>query len=119
MIAKNVMRIDKHDKSITFRVSCSCSDPEHDITIDFEKDDEIPEMYFMTTYRNMAWSCYWKNNNWFDAQWRKFKAIIKLLFTGYIELSDDFIIQGEEHIDSFIEALEEGKKHMKGEVAER
>ena len=48
MIAKNVMKIDKHDNSITFRVACSCSDPEHEITIDFEKDDKIPGMYFMT-----------------------------------------------------------------------
>jgi len=118
VIEKNVMKVDEYKDSITFRIACDCGDPEHDTTIDFEKDKDLPTMYFMTISKNMAWSCYWKNNNWFDAQWRKLKAIFKLFFTGYIELGDDFIIKGEEHIDSFIKALEEGKRHMKGETSE-
>lgn len=118
MIEKNVMKVAEYKDSITFRIACDCGDSEHDVTIDFEKDEELPEMYFMTIYKTMAWSCYWGNHNWFYAQWKKLKAIFKLLFTGYIELGDDFIIRGEEHINSFIKALEEGKKHMKGEVPE-
>lgn len=37
-----------------------------------------------------------------------------MLFKGYIEVEESFILRGEEHIDSFIEALEEGKQYLKG-----
>ena len=53
--------------------------------------------------------------NWFKRIWKRIKCSIKVLFTGYVELEESFIIQGEEQINDFIKALEEGRAHiMKG-----
>jgi hypothetical protein len=34
------------------------------------------------------------------------------------ELNEDFILEGEEHIDSFINALKEGKEYLKSKQKE-
>jgi len=115
MIEKNVMKIDKYENSITFRLACDCTDHDHDTTITFERDKKVEGMYFIYFHKMMVWSCYWGHNKWFPRQWRKIKALLKLLFTGYIEIDEEIVLRGEEHINSFIKALEEGKKHMKGE----
>ncbi len=114
MIEKNVMKTSEYEKSITFRAGCECGSNDHDATIDFEKDKEIPEMYFINFYKKIEWSCYWGNRNWYERQWKKVKAILTIIFKGYIEMEDSFIFRGDESVDSFIKALEEGKKHMKG-----
>jgi len=36
-----------------------------------------------------------------------------MLFKGYVEIEESFLLRGEEHIDSFIEALKEGKEYVK------
>ncbi len=115
MIEKNVMKTDEHKNSITFRVGCDCGSDDHDITIDFEKDEDEPSVYHLTFYKKVEWSCYWGNYNWIKRQWKKVKPIFKIIFLGYMEMEENFRFRDEDHINSFIKALEEGKKHMKGE----
>ena len=35
-----------------------------------------------------------------------------MLFTGYVEVEESFILDGDTHVDSFIQALQEGKQKI-------
>ena len=106
------MKTAEYDNSIFYRVACSCGDDEHDLTIEFERDPKCPDMIFLNFYKDLAWSSYWGDTNFFSRLWRKLKTSLRILFVGYIEIEESFIIEGENHIDSFIKALEEGKEYI-------
>ncbi len=109
MISKNVMKTDEFEDSIYYRAACNCGSDDHDITIEFEI---VYSMLFLNFYKNIAWCSHWGDLNWFERIWKRIKCSLRMLFTGYVELEESFIIQGEENINYFIEALEEGKKYL-------
>lgn len=113
-----VMKTNEYENSVFYRVACSCGSDEHDLTIEFEKDSKCPDMIFLNFYKDLAWSSYWGDSNFFGRIWRRLKTSLRIFFIGYIEVEESFILQGEEHINSFIKALEEGKKHIKNEKGE-
>ena len=113
MISKNVMKTDEFEDSIFYRAACSCGSNEHDVTIEFEIHKDVPTMLFLNFHKNIAWCSHWGNLNWFERVWKRIKCSLVMLFTGYVELEESFIIQYEDQIDSFIEALKEGKKLIK------
>ena len=108
-----VMKTDEYEDSIFYRVACSCGSDGHDLTIGFERDPNMPDMIFINFYKDLAWSSYWGDSNFFTRIWRRFKTSLRIFFIGYIEVEESFILQGEKHIDSFIKALEEGKDFIK------
>jgi hypothetical protein len=108
-----VMKTNEFEDAVYYRVACSCGSDDHDLTIEFERDPELPDMLFLNFYKDLAWSSYWGDSNFFNRIWKRFKASLRIFFVGYIEVEESFIIQGEEHIDSFIKALEEGKQFIK------
>jgi hypothetical protein len=107
------MKTDEFNDSIFYRAACSCGSNKHDIMIEFEYDEDIPSVIFLNFYKNIVWCSHWKNLNWFGRVWKRIKCSLKMLFTGYIELEESFIIEGEEDINAFIEALIEGKVYIK------
>lgn len=113
MISKNVMKTDEFKDSIFYRAACSCGSNEHDVTIEFEIDEDIPSMLFLNFHKKVAWCPSWSNLNLFQRIGSRIACSLEMIFTGYIELEESFIIQGEEDINSFIEALKEGKKLIK------
>jgi len=114
LISKNVMKLNNFDDSIYYKADCSCGDSDHEILIEFEKDKECPDMIFLNFYKNIAWCSHWGSDNIFYNFWKRVKCAIKVLFTGYVELEESFIIQGEDSINDIIKALEEGKEYIKG-----
>jgi hypothetical protein len=112
MISNKVMKTEEFDDAIYYRLPCSCGSKDHDITLEFEHDEEIPEMVFLNVYMNLVWSSYWGDTNFFQIIWRKIKTALRIIFVGHIELEESFILKGEDHIDAFIEALNEGKRLM-------
>lgn len=109
-----VMKTNEFEDSVYYRATCSCGSDEHDITIEFEIDKDIDHMIFLNFYKKVYWSANWKSNdNWFKNILFRIKGAFKILFFGYLELQEDFILEGEEHIDSFINALKEGKEYLK------
>jgi hypothetical protein len=111
MISKNVMKTNEFDDSIYYRVVCSCGSDDHDITIEFEKDKEIPSMIFLNFYKKIGWCSHWGNLNWFEGVWKRIKCSFLMLFTGYVELEESFTLS-EDNIDPFIEAFTEGKEFV-------
>lgn len=58
------------------------------------------------------WNDSWGSPPFYERWWARIKASLRILFTGYIELNADFMIQDVDHLEAFIEALEEGKQKM-------
>jgi len=87
---------------------------EHDVILELEIDEDIDNMIFLNFWKKIYWSANWKSNdNWFRNILFRIKGALKILFFGYLEFQEDFILEGEEHIDSFINALKEGKQFIK------
>ena len=120
MISNKVMKTEEFEDSIYYRIACSCGSDDHDMTIEFEHDKKFPSMLFVNMYKKLAWSSYWgMDNTWYKNIWKRITGAAKMLFKGYIEVEESFILKGEDHVDSFIKALEEGKVYIKsGPMAE-
>jgi hypothetical protein len=106
------MKTDDFGDSIWYKVNCDCNSDDHITTIEFEHDKEF---HFMTLnfYKKMVWTSRWGDIAWYERLWRRITCAFKMLFTGYIEIEEYVILQDEEHISSFIEALQEGKQRIK------
>ena len=96
-------------QAVYYRISCDCDSREHDMSIGFEWDDGIMEMFL---YKTFYWKDYYACFPWYERVWKRISASLKLLFGGYVEMQGDILILREEHIDSFIEALQEGKAKL-------
>ncbi len=114
MISKNVMRTHEFKDSIYYKAECACGSSEDVVTIEFEKDISLSNMIILNFYKHIAWCSYWGSTNIFYNFWKRIKCATKVLFTGYVDLEESFLIQGEESINDLIKALEEGKDYMKG-----
>jgi len=108
MISNRVMKMDEFKEAIFYKADCSCGEDDHITTIEMEYDSQINDIS-INFYKTIAWCSHWNNYNWFERVWKQLKASIKLLFTGYIELEEIFTLEGGEHLNTFIEALHEGR----------
>ena len=135
--SKRVMLVNDYGDSITYRCACDCGEAEHDVYIDFEYDKKM-SMLFLNFYKDIYFFDGFRQNVlWFDDvikkvkekmykeaiydflddtlfyYWKNFRyrlrKAVRIIFTGYLEMNDEFILQDIEHIDNFIKALEEGK----------
>lgn len=113
MISKNIMKTSEFKDSIYYRASCSCGSDEHDVIIEFEIDEKIPDQIYLNFYKNIAWCSHWGTLSWYESLWKRLSCSLKMLFTGYVELEESFLLNEESNIDSFIEALQEGKEYIK------
>ena len=102
------MKVHEYDDSVTYRVACDCEDPECDMLIDLEIDHKI-NMIFLTMSKTLRWSSYWGDNPWYTRMWIRLKCAAKVILTGYIELTESFVMK-ESQVDGMIKALEEGKQ---------
>jgi len=141
---QGVMLCDQYDDdSVLYRCSCSCGDPSHDVYIDISFDKELNMLslefwkrvsFFKFDRRDLLWFDNFKeyvikrkikqallylfDNTfiyWFDNFKYRLKNSIKLIFTGYLDMEEDFIFQGEKHISNFIECMKEGLYLVKQE----
>jgi hypothetical protein len=102
-----------HDfgKSVFYRVACHCGDSDHDLSLEIEAE-AVPSMplHFYGRYNVPN---YWRSNNFVSRLFKRISTALKILFVGWVEIEDDFLMMEEKHIDAFIAALEEGKQKIK------
>lgn len=95
---------------IAYRVACDCHGRDCDLMMDYEIDHDY---HILNFYKKLEFSAHdWGKFSIIKTLWNKLKAIKKILFNGYIEVESNLIIRGEEHIQNFINALEEGKRFI-------
>jgi len=104
------------DMSKTYQLLCNCSDPRHNWTVDIELNKEwgvqltiYGDMYYYPNYSYGKFLCDLRNR--ITNYWRRLGAVIRLLFTGYLEMNTDLMIIDEKHLNSFIGILEEGRDY--------
>ncbi len=108
----------KSSRSVMMRAACNCAGDDCDIHIDLEYDKDFKTMdmifsknvYFFDDIRDPETAADNLRNIF-----HRIKKAIKLIFTGYLEMNEDFIFIGEDQINSFISALQQGKEYIKKE----
>lgn len=109
MVSNRIMKLEENKKAVMFRAACDCTDQDCDMTIDMEVDDGF---LYLTLFKKLRWSSYWNCKNWFHDKWLRIKCCLKLLFTGYIEVEESFLMR-ENQVDDFINAIVEAKEKLK------
>lgn len=108
------MTTEKFEDSIFYRSACACGNNEHDVVIEIEHDKKF-NLVLLNFYKTIAWCSHWGDMNFFQRCWLKIKAITKILFTGYIELNETFLINNKQQIEEFLEAIKEGIQYVNKE----
>jgi len=111
-ISSMVMKTSEGPGYVFYRVACDCTDPDHDIILELEVDPKGYPIYSLNIYSNLDINANWQDNNFFSKAWRRIKIAIKVLCTGYVEIGSNFLLMTGDHIDSFINALQEGKEKL-------
>jgi hypothetical protein len=98
------------EKNPWYRIECSCGLKQHacDISLEVDKELEIISAKFFVEFYACSYS-----DKWCERLWWRIKSSFKLLFLGYIDLEHYFLFKDENHIKSFISALNEGIKEIK------
>lgn len=104
--------------SVWYKLNCDCGSDDHITTIELEHDEEFG-MVTLNFYKKMEWTSKWGDIPWYHRFWKRLTCSIRMLFTGWIEVEEYVILQGEEHIDGLIEALKEGKEKVKNANVQR
>lgn len=112
-----VMKINEFSDTVYYRVACDCASEECDLTLDMSWDKEVGYIY-LEIYKNLIASSYygrlWKHFDFIRVWRNKIKMIKKIIFDGYIEIQGDTLFKDVEHIENFINALEQGKQFIIG-----
>jgi len=120
-ISYRTMKTHEFDDAVFYRVACQCGDQKCDLVLEIEYDKEC-ESINLNMSKLLAASAHWGRDwDYFDfiRVWgNKVKLCLKIIFKGYIEVSETTMIQGEEHINGFISALQQGKKFIVGKEEE-
>ena len=115
MTAYKIMSTGEGKGFVFYKADCACSADDHIMWLCLEYDEEISTMIDLTLYSKLRCSSFWGNKDRLQGFWFKIKTCLKLLFTGYLEVEETFIFQGEKHIREFINALEEGIVKVKND----
>jgi len=111
---KGVNLLHQFDKCLYYNIECDCGDKSCGTTMTVECDTELGliELHF---YKDVQFD-YWMYPepgivNYFKRLAYRWKKIIKLIFTGEISLESDFVLIDIEHINNFLEAMQEGRDY--------
>jgi len=113
MIATNVSKVNEWKGcDVWYKINCSCSGGDDcDCNIEFEFDKDFGDVT-VNFYKHLMWEDYWQNKWFLPRWWTRVKVAVKVLLTGRTDVNGDFIIQGQDHIESIIEAFQEGRDKM-------
>lgn len=108
---------DSSGMSVFYRVACNCTDQGCDMVLEIEQDEG--HAIYLNIYKHLKASAHWG----YTSEWepfdfvrvfiKKIRMCCQIMFKGYIEVSEAFIMKDEEHIESFREALLEGINYIK------
>jgi hypothetical protein len=119
---KGIMVVEEFKDWIRFRAANDCGEEECDTTIDisFNEDYGMEEITF---WKNVGVFAFWDSNYDYpiwsrirgrvEVIWKRMKIASKVLFTGYYEAQEEFLMRDPEAISNIIKALEYGKEKTK------
>lgn len=110
------MKLDEYEDAVFYRSSCSCGDPECDITLELEYDKDMNSID-MVVYKKLIYDAWFDSTpgekfRWVKEKLNRIKAAIQILFTGRIEQEGAFLFKGIDHMAAFVNAIQEGKSKI-------
>ena len=100
-----IERITNDSKDAVFKTSCLCSSDEHDLTIWIDKDEGFATEIFFNVIGPYPYS--WCEDNPLITFWHRIKGALRILFTGRIVYQECFMFRDKEHVQDFVNALQE------------
>jgi hypothetical protein len=107
MISYKVMKVDEFDDSVFYRIACTCGSKDHEFELWLEYDKDINDITLMIE-KTLYWKYYYALSSWYEKIYKRLFAGLKLILGGYLEMQTDVLFMDKEHIEGFIEALQEG-----------
>lgn len=107
MVEKGVMKVSEFKNSVMYRVMCDCIEPNCDMVLDFDFDEELG-IIFLNLYKKLHWSSYYFERRWYERLWTRIKKACLVLFKGWIEVDESLVLKDLDHIENFKKAIEEG-----------
>jgi len=108
----------KYKDSIWYKLDCDCAAYDHNCMIEIEYDTAF-DIINLGFYKTVSFD-WWKHNLEYDGPfwrvknyWNRIKKAFILLFTGEMEMEEFLIFTKEEHINDFIEAMQEGLEYCR------
>ncbi len=92
-----------------YNVECGCGAKDHRIFVEFEHDDDTVSIIF---HKEVSWDCHWQIKGWWENLRKRISGALTVLLKGRLDFEEDFMLCEIEHIDGFIDALQEGKDKM-------
>lgn len=132
--SRGISKVAEYPDSIFYRATCSCLDNRHDQTLilDVDREDGLIHLSIHSdiwTKYNYVWcpdyddeENDWRNKlryyrcklkYWYRSEKNKWKQVFTLIFTSQIEGENEFLFNGEEQIQSYIDALQSGLDKIK------
>ena len=97
--------------SVWYRVECACGDGEDGALIDLSFDKDFGHIN-VNFYKNIMWGAYYQKKWWWQRGLLRIKMALQILFKGFTEHEGDFLIEGVDHLNDFITALQEGREKV-------
>lgn len=118
MVKYNGVRVTGKDYNWPcYKFLCDCGSEDHALWIEVEDDidDDSYPLTFLKFEKTFRWTDFYGkyNDSWFYRLKKRLKTIWKLLTKGEIEIYEEMVIDGVEHIDTFIEILQECREQVK------
>jgi len=116
---------DDNCTTLSYTLACHCGSPDCAVRIDYEVEEE--GFYISMCFnKKLIWNynsgiSYWTEQSLFRKYIQRpaqilsarLKAAARLMFTGYIEVVGDIILQDHRHIQAISDGLQEAHKIMK------
>jgi len=121
-ISNGIMKLYEYEECICYRASCGCTHPKHDLSITIEQNEELSDVINIIFYTDViVQESYISHkdsitriiSDWFGNIKFRIKKALEILFKGYTGMSAEFILDEEENIKDFINALNEGLANIK------
>jgi hypothetical protein len=111
---KGILLLNKSKYGIMYKVDCDCGSNECQATISIEYDKELG-LITLTFYKNLHFNSWIYSEpgfiNYIKKILYRWKTALKIIFTGWLSLESELILIDIDHINNFIEALQEGRDY--------
>ena len=97
----------EYPDTIIYKTTCDCGSGNHSLEFEITNEKDIGLAFLIyTNLAGQAWDYGW------NSPWENFKKRIKFLFTGYLEISTEFIFRNEDHVNEIGELMLNWKKEF-------
>jgi hypothetical protein len=114
IMQKGGMITSEYNDAVFFRITCDCTDTDHDVTLEFEDDDGFLSMHMYADIMASdytKWGYPWWQNKYHDYKWR-LKTAFEIIFKGWTKANHQFLLN-KDNLVAFEDAIRYSKEKFK------